>query len=91
MNPDEIRANSPIRKAYGLTANEAKEVEEVIQEAIKKTKDRAETIRYLRKTLRGKKLLFAIGMLEFHYGYAMALEEVLGIMVFPPINGGGES
>ena len=66
MNNEE---KSPILEAYGITHEEAKEVEKIVAELAKALKTRSGTIRELKRLLKGNKLLYAIGYLEFAVGF----------------------
>ena len=66
MNNEE---KSPVLEAYGITPEEAEEVQKIVAELAKASKTRSETIRELKRLLKGNKLLYAIGYLEFTVGF----------------------
>jgi len=61
--------NSPVLEAYGVTPEEAEEVQKIVAELAKASKTRSKTIRELKRQLKGNKLLYAIGYLEFAVGF----------------------
>jgi len=71
-----MKGKSPMLKAYGITEEEAREVEEVTQEIILKFKTRDRIIKELKKRFKGNKLLYAVGFVEYHAGYGHAIQKI---------------
>ena len=71
-----MKKKSPMLEAYGLTEEEAKEVEKATEEIILKFKRRDRIIKELKKKFKGNKLLYAVGFSEYWAGHAHAMAKV---------------
>ena len=67
----------PILEAYGITLEEARKVDKIVEELIIKHKDRVKVIKELKRRLKGNKLLYAIGYAEYYAGYKRGQEDLL--------------
>jgi len=64
------RGRFAILEAYGVTEEEADEIEQVVEEVIKTYSLKSEVIKELKRRFKGNHLLYAIGLLEFNVGCA---------------------
>ena len=70
-----MKKKSPMLEAYGITEEEAKEVEKVVEELAMKLGRRDKVIKELKRRFRDGKLLYAIGYAEYCAGYGHAMEK----------------
>jgi len=72
-----MKGESPILKAYGITLEEARKVDKIVEELIIKHKNRVKVIKELKRRLKGNKLLYAIGYSEYCAGYEHGQKDLL--------------
>ena len=72
-----MKEENPLLRAYGVTLEETREIEDTVEELIKKHKKRPKVIKELKKRFKGNKLLYAIGYAEYFAGYEHGQEELL--------------